>query len=405
MTTQPGDNPVDQSESLIADSLVVTLPVGDTLAERRRAGTLARDWSLYTALAPRFGRIVLVTHGGADERAIADRLPSPPEVVCNDMGLTAADFIADATERVGGMLVGDTTAVVKSERIVGCRTAEPIARRLLEIGVDTRIIARAGHVWSRRIAKEQGPNSADAVEAGDDERRLCAIADRIVSPSARILDDLTWRFAIEPGRSVALPECITLGNPVPRAARDTGRIATAGPLAPSSGFEPLILAVAGIGELSGTEAELEIIGEGEHAQSLKDTAEEAGVRLTITPTGAHEQAADRLATAAVLVLTAGIERDPRTVLEAMARQTPCIAVGDDTAEGLIEHGVTGLRCGEEPRAIAQALFGIMSDEAWAEQMAITAGERVVNSCNPEHAASAEAAVIADAFAAARRLAA
>ncbi|MEM9064890.1 MAG: glycosyltransferase [Planctomycetota bacterium] len=389
----------------IADTLVIVLPVGDTLAIRDANGTLDRDWSAYEHLGPRFGRVLLVTQGGADERAIANRLPVVPEVVCNDMGLTTSDFFADATERISGLLVRDSTAIVKAERIVGCRLAEPIARRLLEIGVDTRVIARAGHVWSRRIAREEGADSEGALRAGDDERRLCAIADRVVSPSARILDDLTWRFAIEPGRAVTLPECIRMGAPVPPEERDNSRIAAYGPLVPSSGFHFLVEAVAGIGELTDTAPELELIGDGPQEAELRAAAELAEIKLTVTPTGTYDEAAERLATAAVLVTTPSTFRDPRNVLEAMVRHTPCLAVGDQTADGLIEHGVTGLRCAEEPRAIAQALFGLLSDQAWAEQMATTAGERVAGACGPQRAAEAEARILIEAFAAARRLAA
>src|SRR6188472_2422698 len=95
----------------IADTLVLAFSEGVSLKVWADTGLIDREWELYRRVAPRFGRIIVVTYGKADDAAFLPRLSPGVGLVCNDKGLPTQEFLATVPARVAE-LVGDSRSII-----------------------------------------------------------------------------------------------------------------------------------------------------------------------------------------------------------------------------------------------------------------------------------------------------
>ncbi len=361
-----------------AGALVVCLPVGAALTRWMQTGQLQRECALHARLARVYPLVVLVSDGPvADETAAPAALAPGLQVVAGsgDVAHAATCRRNRIAERVLRLVrgAGAHTVIVQTDQMNGCGFSIPIARTLQNDNIHTRLVASAGRRWSRFIARELGPNSPQAIAAGEEERTLCAAADLVFANNRATLDDLAWRYGIDAQRTVVVPEFVTADAPIRSA---TERLATSivsvGDLVERHGFDLLIRAAA----LLPRKPRLIIIGQGPDAPRLRELATQGGVALELREPTTHNAMLEALTTCGVYAQAAEHEGDPRPVLEAMSTAAPCVVADTPGLGEVVEHAVTGLRAPREPEAFARMIEGLLEDREWAEAMGQAAARTV-----------------------------
>ncbi len=361
---------------MIADSLVLVFTRGVSLSDWERSGLLSREWALYERVGRRYRRVVLVTWGGPEDRAVLPRmLGATPtvraELVCDDgSGPTGPAYEASIPARVARVVGADAAVLVKTNQMPAGETAVTIRDALRSGGRRVGLLARGGYLWSRFTAYEHGPDSGAAQEAGRCERTLCRAADLVMGTTQEMVDDLCWRYEIEPSKTVVVPNYVTMEGEVRSSAeREAGLVLYAGQLVRRKRVDVLIGAMALLPEDRRAASRLEIIGEGPELAALEALAKERGVAATFTNRMPHGELAERMSRCAVYAQASELEGHPKTVIEAMASGAP-VVVSDSPGLGeVVQNGVTGVRVqGADPEGFATAIAGLLADDDWRDLM-------------------------------------
>ncbi len=357
----------------IADALVVTFTGGMSLAAWKANGSLSREWAMYERLSRHYGRIVLVTYGGAEDEAIARDLPGSPVVIANVDGRDVGAHVASVPGRAAAELRSAATAVVKTNQMSGGRVAMAVAKGLRETGVRTALVARGGFLWSRFVSLESSAADPAASHARAEERALCLAADIVVGSSPAMIGDLAWSLGLDPARTRMIPNYVVTDVPVRMPEeRERGVILFAGQLVKRKRVDVLIDAVAHLTRNGTVQAMLSVIGEGPEEAALRARAVEAGVEVRFEPRLAHDEVLERMSRCTVYAQASSYEGHPKTVIEAMSTGA-AVVVADAPGQGrVVQHGVTGLVMPQEPEAFARAIEGMMDDTAWREALGTAA---------------------------------
>lgn len=353
---------------LAADLLVLVFSRGVSLREWRDSGLLEREWALYQRLAASFGRMVLFTHGGVEDHAIARELRPPPTVVCNETGLSREEFERRAGELVRDHLastIGRTAAViVKTNQFSAGRAAIGIADALRTAGRTVALVARGGYPWGDNRERTLGPEAPEAKLARREEAALCHRADFIVGTTQRMIDDLRRHDPQIERRAEVIPNYVLTDGPAGMfAERSNSEILFAGRLELEKRVDLLVRAVAALPEPGRSTVTLSIIGEGDQRSMLEGLTRDLDVRADFASRMPHRELLARMRRCAVYAQLSAFEGHPKTVLEAMATGC-CVLVADAPGLGdVIEHGVTGITIGAEggPQRIAEALASLLND--------------------------------------------
>jgi glycosyltransferase involved in cell wall biosynthesis/SAM-dependent methyltransferase len=360
----------------IADALVLTMTRGVSLTDWRRLGLLSREWALYERLAPLYGKIVIVSSGSDEDRAVAAGLGRSVEVVCNPRGLEPEAFEADAPDRVLDLVADAGQVIIKTNQMEGGVLAVRIARRLRRAGIRVGLIARGGYLWSRFVAAERGASSSSAVRAGEQEGELCRAADVVVGTSEPMVSDLEWRYGLSRDAVALIPNYVLAEAPVRGADdRESRTILYAGQLVLRKRVDLLIQAVSQLPEPKRSETTLRIVGEGPEEENLKRLADELGVRATFERRVPHGELAERMSRCAVYVQASTLEGHPKTVIEAMATGAPVVVADAPGLEDVVEHCQTGLCTQASADAFAWAIGGLLDDREWREALGSAAASR------------------------------
>jgi glycosyltransferase involved in cell wall biosynthesis len=147
-------------------------------------------------------------------------------------------------------------------------------------------------------------------------------------------------------------------------------------LAPEKGHADLLAAWPVVAaKVSG--ATLALVGDGRLRGSLEAQAARLGVLASVRFLGFRHPAAPYLAAADIVVLPSRTEGMPNALLEAMALGKPVVATAVGGVRELIEEDLTGrLVAAADPAALAQALAGLLADEAGAARLAASCRSRV-----------------------------
>jgi SAM-dependent methyltransferase len=345
----------------VADALVVTFTEGMSLTDWDRAGLTAREWTLYERLRPLYPRIVLVTWGGAEDRAIADRLGA--ELVCNERGLGAAEFAAQAAGAVSGLLALAGSVVVKTNQMMGGEAAAAIVSRLRESGRAAALVARGGYHWSRFAAWEHGPASGAAGAAAEREGRLCRAADVVLGTTRSMVEDLCWRHGLAPDRALVVPNYVDASG-LPSRRQRTGdelEILYAGRLERQKRVHLLLEAAALLPAEVRNRLCLTIIGEGSEGEDLRALASRLCLRVRLEGRVPHRELLSRMAAATVYCQTSAYEGHPKTVIEAMACGCPVVVADASGVREVVRDARTGLIADADPRSIARSLELVLND--------------------------------------------
>lgn len=118
------------------------------------------------------------------------------------------------------------------------------------------------------------------------------------------------------------------------------------------------------------ETYLVLVGGGPYENDLKRMAKELGIDSHVTFAGAQPRAqvAQFLRTAEVFVFSSLTETQGLVVLEAMASGTPVVAVSASGVIDVLENGVQGFLCGENPAQFAQKTCEILKNDDLRRKM-------------------------------------
>ncbi len=114
-----------------------------------------------------------------------------------------------------------------------------------------------------------------------------------------------------------------------------------------------------------------------YPQQLKQFVVDAGLEDAVTFLGELDRAAllQEYSRCAALVLSSVVETAPMVIMEAMAAGKPVVSTDAGGARYLVEHGQTGLVVpSNDERALGEALYQVLSDEAKLETMGHRAKE-------------------------------
>lgn len=176
---------------------------------------------------------------------------------------------------------------------------------------------------------------------------------------------------------VDLPAFAPTGEP-----RHPRLVLSAGTLRSCKGFDDLIRAI-GILRDRGSDAELEIVGEGEDRAELEALVASLnlGDRVRMPGYRPQEELIPAYQSAAVVALPAHHEDHfgiPNILIEGLAAGAPVVCTELPSLAELVEHGKSGLFVPErDPDALANALGQILADPDGAAAMAAEGRRRVV----------------------------
>lgn len=365
----------------VADALVLVLTGNTTLRAWQEVGLLEREWALYCELLPHYATLVVVTDGEGDEEQLA-RMATPTglssrvHVVSNGQRLPSDQFLAGVPGRVRALLARAKTAVVKTDQLAEGQVAVAIARELRAAGIAAGLLARGGYLWTRFVAHEQGPHSAQAEASAQYERELCRAADLVCGTTPKMVEDLAWRYNLNPTRTVVIPNYVLVDQPPGEPhEREKGVVLTAGALVPRKRVDLLIRAMAVVKE-EVPDAVLEVVGEGPERAALEALARELGVPVRFCAWMPHLALLDRMKRAAIFAQASELEGHPKTVLEAMSSGAAVVVTDSPGLGGVVHHGVTGLRCPPDPEQLGRVLAELLRDEEWRSVMGASAARMV-----------------------------
>lgn len=171
------------------------------------------------------------------------------------------------------------------------------------------------------------------------------------------------------------------------------RIVTAGRLLPQKNHKMLIEAFS-IVQKHKTQATLEIYGDGILHDELQNQINELGLSNSVTLCGNVSDLHERIATAAVFVMTSEYEGQSNALLEAMMLGLPCISTDYPGVEEIITNGDNGLIVprGDSTR-LSEAIIQLIDDQnlnksirinsirtanAFKKETVLTLWEKVIN---------------------------
>lgn len=147
-----------------------------------------------------------------------------------------------------------------------------------------------------------------------------------------------------------------LFKPVETAQKDN-HILFVGRLNAQKNLENLILA---LGESDYT---LDIIGQGELKQSLKDIAQYADTKVNFMGIVPNDKLPALYNAYPVFILPSWYEGNPKTLLEAMSCGCAVIGTNVEGTSDIIDDGASGILCETNPQALYEGIHSLMGDAA------------------------------------------
>lgn len=369
---------------VVADRLVLVFTFSVSLKAWRDTGMLDRELALYRAIAPYYRGITLVTYGDAEDEsilrsALPEDLHAKFAVVCNDARIPMIEYADALPERMVAVLADDRSVVVKTNQMMGGEAGVKITQALRAAGKQVGLVARGGYLWTRFVTHEHGPHSEVASDAAAREKFLCQSADMIVGTTADMVEDLAWRYGLNPAQTRVIPNYIlTDREPTDAPGREKGLILYAGQLVPRKRVDVLIDAMARLPEEFKPLLHLEVIGDGPERPVLMERASRFGASVEFKSRVSHHEMLDRMHRCMVYAQASELEGHPKTVIEAMGSGA-AVVVADSPGLGLVvDHGSTGLRLPPDCDAFATAFGELYNDQDWRDMLG-SAAARVTRS--------------------------
>ncbi|GJQ28814.1 MAG: hypothetical protein HBSAPP03_06980 [Phycisphaerae bacterium] len=363
----------------IADALVLVFPTGGSLRAWRERGVLTRESAMLRALTEHYPRVVLATHGGEGDAAVLDEvmpgLPTGRVVVVR--GDSEESSAAGLTARVAGAVRGCGTVLVKTVQMHASTWAVGLAGALREAGHTVGFIARGGGLWTRFVAYEHGPQSPEALRAAAQERVLCQAADVVVGTTSEMVEDLAWRYGLDPSRCVVVPNYVMVDRPAAGVAeREPGLLVYAGQLSKRKRLDVLIRAVAALPADVRAGVRLEIHGTGPEQGALVAMAGKLSAPVVFAGRVEHGVLLERMRRCTIYVQASELEGHPKAVLEAMGMGAAVLVARSPGLGDVVTHGMNGLRVDADALSFATAIEELLRDGEWREVLGAAASRTI-----------------------------
>lgn len=283
--------------------------------------------------------------------------------------------------------------------------ADVVHSHLSTANVASRAVAvpmRRPHVTTLHTVP--GPTAEDSRPRALADGWSSWLSRRIVAPSAEVADAYRAAFRLPASRMRVIPNVPAAEPPANGFDRDALRREVGG-----EDVELLVLAVArlqpekGIDDLVAAAAALRtglpglrvaVAGSGPEEGALRARIESAGLAETFALLGSRSDVGALLAAADAFCLPSRHEGLPLSLLEAMQAGLACVATRVGGVPGVIADGVDGVLVEpSDPRALAEALGGVLRDADARQRM----GARARDLVRERYAASAAAAAYADLY--------
>lgn len=373
----PGSTP---AVARIADVLVHVQCAYTSLERWREFGLIERERPWFAKIAPMFGRVALVTYGGAADIELARGLTPEgcPEFVCiaNDRGEEPARFQASVAGRVAEIASATGSAVVFTDQHFGGEVGIAAAGALRARAVRTGLVARGGYHWSWFVARDHGADSMQAAVAAAREGELCRAADVVVGSTRRMTDDLTWRHALPADRCRVIPNFVSSTGFQPvRSAREPFSLLAAGRLEPQKRFDLLVRAVALVAK-SHPGVRLTIHGDGSQREPLLRLIAELRAPVEVRARVPQTELLETMRRCAAFVQCSAFEGHPKTIIEALACGAPVVVTRGPGVDDEIVPGVTGVTARDDAESVAAAIRALLDDPAKAAAIGAAAAADV-----------------------------
>ncbi|MDX9911777.1 MAG: glycosyltransferase family 4 protein [Phycisphaerales bacterium] len=384
----------------VCDALIVMLPFRESLASWHARGLLEREAVLWHAMRAGVGALIVASgeaHPG-DDAAVRAVDPNGDIAFVTGFAPRAADGRL-VRELLGRFGVG-ANVVIRTCQMSAGPLALAAGDQLRERGMDVRLIARAGHIWSRRLAIERGPDDPRTAEAGRIERELCRAAGLIVGTTGKQVDELAWRFGLAEERLRVVPNFVPTDEPPTGSdERDPATILCVGPFVGRKRMDSLVRSVASIDDEARDRVRLLLIGDGPERASACDLAAGLGVRLEAPGWVAWSEVREAMRRATIYADASTHEWHPRAVIEAMAAGCPIVTNDAAGLGGLVQNGATGVRIPDDiADSFSSAFLGLLEDPEWCEMLGMNAARVTRAAFGVEEVARSELGVIAEACA-------
>ena len=182
-----------------------------------------------------------------------------------------------------------------------------------------------------------------------------------------MIDELAWRYAMDPDQLVEIPNFVLSDMPLRHAdERASGTVLFADDLVERKRVDLLIEAIWELPESTRSGLTFSIIGNGPDRDRLEQYARNLNIPAVFEAALPHAELMDRMSRCSVFVHASAFESHPAVVIEAMATGAPVVVADAPGLAGIVRHCVTGLCVPSEPKAFTHAIEGLPSDAGWRE---------------------------------------
>jgi GalNAc-alpha-(1->4)-GalNAc-alpha-(1->3)-diNAcBac-PP-undecaprenol alpha-1,4-N-acetyl-D-galactosaminyltransferase len=209
-------------------------------------------------------------------------------------------------------------------------------------------------------------------------KRSYRYADVVTANSMGALETMK---AFVPERKLAwVPNPVNLPLAGPKRVKDSQTILAVGRLTKQKGHDVLLAAFASIAHRYPA-WRLEIVGEGDLGNNLRDESERLGLKGKLKWLGQVKDISSYYARSDIFVLPSRYEGCPNALLEAMSHELPVIVTDASTGPlEIVENEVCGLVVpSENPEALANAMERMINDKELRERLGRAGMDRVENS--------------------------
>jgi glycosyltransferase involved in cell wall biosynthesis len=271
----------------------------------------------------------------------------------------------------------DFAAVARCVKLLRARGVRALITTLNDANIVGRWVALAAWPRIRLLRRESNTPRRKPFW----QRALDVLVDGVTYRIVAVTDDVRrelvrsspWRA----GKVTVVPNATAVPATTSRPCRRVPRLLTVGRLTAQKDHAVLIAAL-GILARQRHDFDLDVIGDGELADTLRALARAEGIadRVVFCGVVPHQDVLRECASADIFVLSSQWEGCPNVVLEAMACGVPVVATAVGGVPELVEDGVSGVLVPpRDPRALADGLASLILDRGRRTEMGEAARRR------------------------------
>ncbi len=373
------------------------LSEGSTIAHLDRSGILQRELALYKGVAAAGHSVQVVSYGGRRDRGF--RQAVAPLQLCAAPWISRPSRLAQVWYPLNllRLMIHLSPAIaqadiLKTNQVSGARIA--LACKYI---FGKKLLVRCGWVPSRilELARQQGfipTNLGDTRALCAREKRCFIRADAVAVPTEEDREWVLARYALSPRSVHVLPNSVDTRafKPLPREKKYD--VLLIGRDSPEKNLDAAFDAVEKTAAALGRTISLICIGGcGRHSKAAPGALN--GVTVMVKGTVPHEELPELFNQSKVLLQPSLYEGHPKTIIEAMACGTCCLASNVPNITSVITHAKTGFLCSPRAGHLAEALGTLLMQQTLRETLGGAASEEAVRRFSLEQAISRETEVL------------